>query len=217
MYPYFSGSDNKNQINAVLSSSIRYSAIFVFPLALLVSAFSGPLIAVFYKESYMAAIEPMVILAFASIFAIFSMLLSSFFSGIKRPDINTKTAIISVCIYFPMTFFLTSLYGIAGAASAFLIIKAVETIILLALAGLKHGSFLLKPSAITKPVFASVIMYFSAVFLFLPHVDGYLTLGIFGILSLLIYAAVLALTGGIRKEEVLYIKRWIRWIPGVSR
>jgi O-antigen/teichoic acid export membrane protein len=210
LYPYFSGSEDKKHLNLMCFSSIKYSAIFVFPLAFLMSAFSTPLILFFYKSSYLAAVEPLIILAITSIFVVLSMVLTSYFIGINKPDITTKVVSVLVWFYIALAYLMTSVYGIIGTAFALLFVKAIETVILFIVA-IKKYEVAFKVSIILKPLIASVVMYFAAL-VFLPNVTNYFTFVLYGILSLLFYLAVMLLIKGIKKEDFLLLKGGLRFL-----
>ncbi|MBL7206311.1 MAG: flippase [Candidatus Aenigmarchaeota archaeon] len=209
LYPYFSSSTNRDQMKTMFSNSLKYSSIFIFPLAFLLSAFSGPLILFLYKASFTVASEALRIMAFVSIPIVISMILATYFTGAKKPEIIAKILFIMMILNIIFNYFLIQLYGISGAAIATLIAKSTETAILFIIIILVQ-KLTFKPSILIKPLIASIFMYFVALF-FLPNVTNYLTFAIYGVLSLLIYAAIMLVIGGLRKEEFLTIRKLLKF------
>lgn len=208
LYPYFSGTENKRQLKSIFGESLRYSSMFIFPLAFLLSAFSQNLILFFYEEAFLPAAYPLSVTAFTSILMVFSMVLSSYFNGIKRPDIFTKVVLAMILLNVIMNYFLIQSLGMFGAALATFSVKLIQILILFSIIILSE-KIRVKFSVIMKPLISSVIMYYIAS-LFLPYVTDYVTLFVFGILSLLIYFGIMFLTGGIKREDLLFIKKGFR-------
>jgi O-antigen/teichoic acid export membrane protein len=206
IYPYFSGSEDKKQLKLMLMNSVKYSAIFVFPLALIMSVFAQPLITFLYKEAYVSSVEPLTILSVASIFMVFSMLLTSFFTGIEKPSIPTKIMVVLIFLYFPISYVLTMLYGILGASIALLAIKIIETFAL-AFVAYSREDFRVSLHMITKPLMSSLIVFLLAV-VFLPSVTNYMTFAFYGLVLILVYLSIMLLIGGLKKEEFLHFKKY---------
>jgi len=209
LYPYFSSSEDKKRLNLLLFNSIRYSAIFIFPFSFLLSAFSKPLVAFLYKESYMPVVQPLTILSFLSIFIVLSGIIQTFFYGIKRPDIPTKIVgfVLGLNIIFNYIFIVN--YGLIGAAVAILIVKFIETFILFFISVSKE-KMTFSFSIILKPLIASLVMYIFALF-FLPNITNYFTLVLYGALSLIVYLIVMFLIRGIETKELFYFKKYVKY------
>jgi O-antigen/teichoic acid export membrane protein len=200
LYPYFSGSDDKKKINSIFSNSLRYSSIFVFPLAFLLCAFSDNLILFFYKESYLPVVQPLIILSLSTILVMISMLLTSFFNGIEKPGIITKLNIFTLLIYLPASYILTSIYGILGTACALLFIKLVETLFL-ALIATKRYQITFNKSDIIKPLLCSASMYIFSIVLF-SRVSLGINFILFSMISLGIYIIFMLISGGIKRSDI---------------
>jgi O-antigen/teichoic acid export membrane protein len=206
IYPYFSGSEDKKQLKLMLMNSIKYSAIFVFPLALVMSVFAQPLITFLYKDAYVSSVEPLAVLSITSIFVVFSMLLTSFFVGIEKPHITTKVVIALMFLYFPISYVFTMFYGIVGASIALLAIKIVETSSL-AFIAYSREDFRISFSIIAKPLVSSLIVFLLAI-VFLPSVTNYLTFAFYGLILILVYFSNMLLIGGLKKEEFFHLKKY---------
>lgn len=208
MYPYFSGVVNKKQLNLMFFNSMRYGAIFIFPLAFLLSAFSTPFVLFLYKTPFLPVTSALTILAFVSILMVFSGILTTYFVGVKRPDIVAKIIFITLFLNITLNYFLIQLYGITGAALATFISKFIEVVVAFSIAVSIH-KLTFKLSIIWKPLLASSIIYYTALF-FLPYITNYFNFAFYGIILLTIYFAVMILIKGIRKQDLVYIKRGLR-------
>lgn len=208
MYPYFSSAENREQLSSMFFRSVRYSCMFIFPIAFLLSAYSTPLILFLYKESFIKAASPLSILAFASIPITLSMILTTYFNGVKKPEIVTKIISVMIFVNIVLNYLLIGLYGITGASIAILTVKTIETAAMLFLV-VRFERMTFRASAIIKPLMASLLMYYASV-LFLPLVTNYFTLAFYAILSLALYSIVMLIIGGIDREDISMIRRGIK-------
>jgi O-antigen/teichoic acid export membrane protein len=210
LYPYFSGLSGKKKLNLMFFDSLRYAAIFAFPLAFLLSAYSGPFILFLYKEPFLPAASALSILAFASVLTILYGIVGSYFAGIKRPDITTKVISFTIILNVVLNYFLIQSYGITGAATATFISSFANFVIFFSIAVLIH-KMMLKSAIILKPLIAAGIAYYVSTF-FLPHVINYFTLAFYGILSLVIYLIIMLLIRGITRQDIDYFKKGLNMI-----
>ena len=210
LYPYFSGGTGKKQLNLMFFNSLRYTSIFIFPLAFLLSAYSGPFILFLYKEPFLPAASALSILAFASVFSLLYGIVGSYFSGIKRPDITAKILSFTIILNVIMNYFLIQIYGISGAATATFISSLINFIIFFLVAVLVQ-KLMFKSAIILKPLIAASIAYYITMF-FLPNVTNYFTLAFYGILSLVIYLIIMLLIKGITKQDIDYFKKGLNMI-----
>ncbi len=208
MYPYFSGALNKRQLNLMFYNSLRYGSMFIFPLAFLLSAYSGPLILFLYKEPFLPAASALSILAFASIYSVLGSVLMSFFTSIKRPDIVTKVLLLMIMLNIILNYFLIQLYGINGAAIATLI-SVFSHLVIIFLIAILVKKMMFKLAIILKPLVASVITYVVSLY-FLPNVTNYFTLAFYGILSLGVYIIVMLLIRGVTKQDFVHFKNSLK-------
>ncbi len=185
-------------------NSLRYTSIFIFPMAFLLSAYSRPFILFLYKEPFMPAASVLSILAFVSILSLLYGIVGSYFAGIKRPDITTKILSGTIILNVIMNYFLIQLYGIIGAAMATFISSLINFIIFFSIAVLIQ-KMMFKLAIILKPLIAAGITYYITIF-FLPNVTNYFTLALYGILSLMIYFVIMLLIKGVIKQDLNYLK-----------
>jgi stage V sporulation protein B len=210
LYPYFSGTTSKKHLNLMFFNSLRYSAIFIFPLAFLFSAYSRPFILFLYKESFLPTSSALSILVFVSIFSLLYGVTGSYFASIKRPDITAKVLFCTMVLNAILNYFLIQLYGISGAAIATLISAFINFMILFSIAIFAHN-MMFRPSIILKPLTSAVIVYCMAMF-FLPNVTDYFTLVFYVVLLLTIYFMIMFLIKGITKQDIDYFRKGINVI-----
>jgi O-antigen/teichoic acid export membrane protein len=202
MFPYFSGTESRDKLKSMLSLSIKYASMIAFPLALIVSVFSGPLIMFLYKDIFLPAAPVLAILAFASLPLVFGSIITSYFSGINRPDIPTKIILIMLVVNVVLNYFFIMNYGILGAAIATVISKFSEMGMLFSVGALKFGIGFRK-SYIMKPLAASIIVYGVGT---LIQVNSLVELVAYGIGLLGMYIVVLFAFRGIRKDDLMLMK-----------
>lgn len=94
----------------------KYSAIFIMPLAIIMFSFAELLIGTLFGSQYVSASNAMRILVFGMIFTTFYIINNSFFSGIGKPEINSKAVYIAAIFNIISNLILIPLIGIIGAA-----------------------------------------------------------------------------------------------------
>lgn len=201
LYPYFSSID-KSKVNALFSGSLRYAAMFIFPAAILLSALSEPFVVFLYGEEFLPVSPVLEVLALASAPMMFTMILYTFYFGVKRPEIIAKIVVGMVAVNVILNYFLILEYGIVGAAIATLISKTVEFLVLFLLAVLEW-----KPtfsySSFLKPLLVSVAGTSVA---FGYDITGPLAAVAYAVGFLIFYVAVMWLIKGITSQDVEHIK-----------
>ncbi|MFH1978393.1 MAG: flippase [Candidatus Aenigmatarchaeota archaeon] len=205
MYSYFSRKQTKESVSTIFSSSIFYSSIIIFPLAFLLSRFSGPIINVFYGDGYSASSNVLTILGFIAIPLVLGSIVSSYFSGINRPDITTKIVTISLVLNVILNYFFIINYGIVGAAIATLISLTFEIILMFAvIIHMKDAE--VKYSHLYKPLIASGVVYYIFGFI---YVSGLIELIVYGILSMVVYFLIMIGIKGIKKTEIEEVRTFL--------
>lgn len=203
MYPYFSSSTDKNILAALFQKSMKYTAMFVFPAAFLLSAFSLPFIQFLYGGKFLEAGSILRILSFVSIPLMMAILISTFFSGIKRPDIAGKITTALLFLNILLNYFMIPIYGSKGAAMATLLSKTVELAVLFLVlkAGLKIN---FAAPSLWKPLVSSAGGYLVVRAFPAPTILEALPLGL---LFIIIYFSLMVMLGGIAREELNYLRR----------
>jgi len=204
LYPYFSGAKNKEQLNMMFFNSLRYGAIFVFPLAFVLSAYAEPFILFLYKEPFLQAASVLRILTFISIFSVLWGILMQYFNSIKRPDIATKVFSGVIVLNIILNYFLIQLYGIVGAAISTLFCGFIILIILFSIT-IFVKKLVFKPAIILNPLIASGAVYLVSLY-FLPYVTNYFNLAFYGALSLVVYFVIMLMIRGITKEDLIQFR-----------
>jgi O-antigen/teichoic acid export membrane protein len=205
MYTYFSSLKGEGNILA-LRNSLKYTLAAVMPVGFLMSAFSAPIISIFYAQSYLPAASALGMLGLSAIPLMVSQIMIVYFYGTGRP--GTHTAVISAMFVadVAMSYFFISGFGIWGAGAAMLIARSVEVAILLGIVSLKSKGIVSLPS-IMKSLVAALIVYIIAAML---PVTGIVQLVAAGVALLLAYLGVLVAIGGISLDEAKNSISWVR-------
>jgi O-antigen/teichoic acid export membrane protein len=205
MYPYFSGLGRQRKSDA-LQSSIKYTLSSVLPVGFLMSAFSVPIISIFYGPSFMPAAGALGILSFVSIPFVLSPLFMSYIYGIGKPKVHTVAITVVFLLGVALSYMMINSYGIWGAALAMLATRIVEIGLLAALIA-AASDFRLEWGNVLKPLIASLVIYIMASWL---QVSGIIQLVAYGIALLAVYLAIMLAIGGIEKRDMDVIYGWLR-------
>ncbi|MBU0953698.1 MAG: flippase [Nanoarchaeota archaeon] len=205
LYPYFSG--NKEAIRKrIFSNAIRYASIFSFPLAFLLSAYSGSIIASFYGISYISAASVLQILSLSAIPVLFSTILFYYFSGVNEPGVPTKITGSILVLHITLVIVLLSQFGIVGAAIGTVISRCVEALVM-AFAAKKRHNLPFHPAIFLKPLLAITIVYVLVLQLTITSIAE---LVLYGIGSLALYLGILYAFRGFSKNDFIIVWDIIR-------
>ena len=94
----------------------KYSIMIILPLVFVMFSFSGLLLNVFFGKDYILASNSLKILSVGMIFAALFGINSSFFSGIGKPQINSKVVYTAAIFNLAGNLILIPIIGIVGAA-----------------------------------------------------------------------------------------------------
>jgi O-antigen/teichoic acid export membrane protein len=121
LFPAFCASYKSDRCHAVMlwDRSIKYIFIILFPITLLIIAFSYEGLTLWLGQEFsFNAFHILRWLAFGVYVNSFSQLPFTLIQGAGRPDITAKFHLIQVPIYLTLVWFLTKWYGLEGAAMA---------------------------------------------------------------------------------------------------
>lgn len=212
LFPFFTQLEGK-ELQNLFKKIFHFSSIIAFPLAFGVALFSAQIITLLFGQEYLSAALPLKILSFM----ILDLALFSYFPAIfqakEKPEVPTKLVAIAATLNVVLNLLLIRYFvsidvslGMIGAAIATFISRFAFGFAIGFMAARKLN---LKPdaSSIFKPLIASVIM---SAFLILAMKALPATLAhwiIEAIGAAIIYTITLFLIGGIKKEDISYIKR----------
>jgi len=103
-------------LTAGIESLYKYSIIVIIPLVLIMFSFTEILINVFFGKNYILASNAMKILSIGMIFATLYVISTNFFSGIGKPQINSKIIYTAAVFNLIANLILIPILGIIGAA-----------------------------------------------------------------------------------------------------
>jgi len=201
LFPVFTRLEEESLEDA-FKKVFKYSSILSIPFAVSLAYFSEQIISVVYGVEYLPAALPLLILSPIIVFNSTNFF-GTLFGAKEKPEYATAVSITSMTLNVVLNYFLILHIGMIGAAIA----TAISRLFNIAAMGILSSMILkIAPDAnsIYKPLFASMIM-----FAFL-HFSSHPTTLFIGILELCVavavYFAVLFLTRGIGREDLMYAK-----------
>jgi len=108
-----------NLVGKAIHTLMKFSFIFIVPIALILIAFPELVISTLFGSKYLAASMTLRILAFGAVIQTLYATLNKVILGIGKPIIITKVIGITACFVLVSNLILIPLYGIEGAAIAF--------------------------------------------------------------------------------------------------
>lgn len=121
MFPYLSdGESNSNKLYKTMKIN-RILLPIVSLLVVVIPTICFYLIPFLYGNEFTDSIKPLYVLCIANLLFSVSKIVTKYFSGIGEPMINSKGSFIGFLINCFLTFYLTSYFGLIGAAFSCLI------------------------------------------------------------------------------------------------
>ncbi len=105
-------------LSATVKILIKFSFLFIIPLALIFIAFPEIVIRMLFGNDFLHAARALQILSVGSIFLSVAMIFSTTLSGIGKPILNTKTVFMVVILNIILNLALIPVFGATGAALA---------------------------------------------------------------------------------------------------
>ena len=116
MFAQVNREEDSNRINNILERAITMACTVLLATLTPLIAFAPAVVRVIYGEKWASAIGPMRILLVAGFFVSIIVLLSAFFVGINRPQLESKAKIFDAAIFLVVIYPFTLWVGILGAA-----------------------------------------------------------------------------------------------------
>ena len=118
LFPAFSKLDaqkDKETLRNVFQYSVKYAALIVVPVTVLVMALAQPAIGTIFEDKYVQAPLYLALLSVIYLFsALGSLSTTNLINGQGHTKYNLKLTLLSVAIGFPLSFVLISQFGIIG-------------------------------------------------------------------------------------------------------
>ncbi len=156
-------SENHAETKKLISQSLRLMVMFLFPISILMSVYSAPILQIFYGQIFLDAAGPMSILmsvvAFITVFYIMAFALN----GAGKVKTPMAVSFVGLAVNIVLSYFLIKKYALLGAATATSITSLVAMVLILAYSYRFFG-YLFKFSSFLKIALASSVMYFLSTF-----------------------------------------------------
>lgn len=151
-------SENHPETKKLISQSLRLMVMFLLPIAILMSVYSGQIIRIFYGQKFLDAAGPMAILMSGVTFLTIFYVMAFALNGAGRVKAPMWISFAGLVVNIVLSYFLIQKYALVGAAIATSVTSGVAMILVLAYSYNFFG-YLFKFSSFLKIVFASVILY----------------------------------------------------------
>ncbi len=118
MFPAFSKLDHKKDsatLKNVFQYSVKYAALIVLPVTFMIMALAQPAVGTLFQDQYVHTPLYLALLAIPYLFAAFGSLSApNLINGQGQTKYSLKLTLITVAIGFPLSYLLTSTFGITG-------------------------------------------------------------------------------------------------------
>ena len=119
----FQKSTDQQVLKNVFQYSVKYAALIVIPVSVMIMALAQPAISTIYKDSYAQAPLYLALLSITYLFsALGNLSIGNLINSQGDTKYNLKLSIVTVAIGFPLSFILVSLFGIIGLIVASIIV-----------------------------------------------------------------------------------------------
>jgi O-antigen/teichoic acid export membrane protein len=189
LFPAFSKLENqKEQLNQFFRRSVKYTALIVVPIAVLIAVMSKDFVYTFFGSDYSLAPTFIAFYILLNLYAGFGNVVFGYlFNGIGRTDIVLKSNIISLIVFLPLAPMLTSLYSVTGLIAALFVSGFCSLLYLLLTAVKKIHVSLDLSSSIKIYVASATSATFSLAFLKVSPLNSILNLIFGGLIFCLAY------------------------------
>lgn len=193
---------NSGQVGFVIKKAMRYSLVFLIPLAFLIAVVPNALVNFFYSSKYSAAFLVLPLLAFSQLFYSLFLIFSSIVAGVNKPFLSVYAAIVVLLIDIALNIVLIPSIGFAGVGYASLVSSIIGFLILLFFVQREFG-FVISLFSVVRIVTASLIAVFPFVF-FKPF--GLMLIP-FGFFAAIVFFAVLFVLRELSAEDIKFFQR----------
>ncbi|MEL4304530.1 flippase [Methanococcoides sp. LMO-2] len=194
LFPYIS---KHQEDDRYASKSIKYGALFILPLALVIAAIPEAFIGVMFPAEYIASAPALSIVSIGMGFLVMTMVLTNIFQARNVPRIPAFVLPLAVVIEIILLIALVPSHGIVGAAGSTAIACSIGCIVL---AGLYVHTYKLKIEHFTIVKTLVSISILLLVLYNLPHTGLFQLVGSLA-LSGIVYLMILASFGLLTEED----------------
>lgn len=196
-------------VGKAVHTLIKFSFIFIVPIALILIAFPELVISTLFGSKYLAASMTLRILAFGAIIQTLYTILNRVILGIGRPIIITKVMGITACFVFISNLVLIPLYGIEGAAIAFVLSTLVSLTLSLKFIR-KYVKFTVPSLSLIKTLTGGLLtLLIISILKIVINLSPILEVFVVMIPSLLFYGVWILLTGVLTLDDYRLLKNTI--------
>ena len=197
--------NNFAETKKIIGESLRFLAIFLIPICLLMSYFSTPLINIFYSSKFATAAPVLSIYVLAEGFLTVFYILTFILNGAGKVKLPMYIALIGLFLNTFLTYFLIKSYGLMGAATGTAFMSLIVMIFGLVYTHRCFG-YLFPLKNFLKILSASFLMTLAA--FFFPR-TGYAFI-IYAILLFAFYLFLLWAFREIKKEDLEIFSKILR-------
>lgn len=196
--------NNHTETNKIISQSLRIMTILLVPTVVLISAFSEPIIRIFYTSKYIDAAAPMAILAFGVGFLTIFYVMSFVSNGAGKTKQPMLISIFGLILNTILNYIFIKKYALVGSAIATSISSFAVMITALYFIYRDFG-ITMKIKNYSKIIASGIAIYFLS-FIFS---QGQFIFILWSIILLVIYFAFLYLLGEVKKEDIIFFQKML--------
>jgi O-antigen/teichoic acid export membrane protein len=193
-----------SEFHGFLSKSFRVLLLMALPIAVLLFAWSEPLVGWILDKSFVESVYSLRLLAIVLVLSYPSFLFNQVMTAVGRQTIYTIGLAFSLAMNIVVDLLLVPSLGYLGACLSTIIAEVF--VFVMSLYFLKrYADYSLRPSYLWKPVFAAALM--AGVAYIGSAWSNLLGLVLLFAAAVAVYAGALVLTGGVSLDEILTVKR----------
>ncbi len=197
-------SQNNESINTVVTKSLYYLTVFIFPVAVGTAIISSDLVLFFYDKDFSRTALPLTILGFTQIFSFANHVFITMLYSVQKEKEAFKQVFVSTIFNLSLNlFFLIPMYAENGAAAATFLSEILSFLIGFYFIS-KYVTKLKFFSIYTKPTIASILM---GIFTFYIYPIAGVLISI--ILAVPVYLLALFLIKAFSKEDIFFFKKFL--------
>jgi stage V sporulation protein B len=198
--------NDRGRTQSYISNTVRYSLLIMAGVATLFSANASEVLRVGYRDEYQAGATALSIVSYGMLLFGLVHVLTTIISATGRPAVSFGIGTITLAVSASLSFFLIPRFGIPGAAASTVIAMFAGTVICAGYLITKFGAFI-SVISLMRIALAAGVTY--AASLMLDSASS-VVIVVEMIVMMLLYIAVLALTGELGRTDLDKIRRVVR-------
>lgn len=132
LFPRISNMESNKDSGVLATKAFRVIFIALFMSGIIGVVLIYPAVNMLYGSAYIPLVKPFIIILPGIVLTGASSVLTQFFIGIGRADLNVKISIVPLCCQFLFAFILIPTFGLSGAALSLLLTMSISSVTIIA-------------------------------------------------------------------------------------